>query len=278
MKNKEQKSFVIYTEYRELAELLSIADRGRLFTAILEYCTTGEVSVKLGGTAQAVFISIRQSLDRDAEKYKRRCEMNRENGKRGGRPKGDGKAADNESVVYDGQADEGLPGDSCDTDVTCDPMTGEVCEKLDTGMGITGENDNICAETDEKYCAACDGSDNVETGESTQGERRPEDITGENFERFFAAYPKKTHRSDARLTWLKINPTSALTQRMINAIEIQKYSQKWRADDGKYIPSPNRWLLSEGWIYELDPQELHRAEATYKATKAMEMAISRQFA
>jgi hypothetical protein len=252
MKNKDQKSFVIYTEYRELIELLSIADRGRLFTAMMEYCTTGEVSIKLGGTVLAVFISIRQSLDRDAEKYRKRCEMNRESGKLGGRP----RKSESTDAITDGNCtketeDETLRGDDEHIEAACEEAEMEYCDG-----GETADADLTSRDTDSDECC-------------------PEDVIERNFERFWEAYPKKTHRSDARLTWAKMKPNNALTKRMIDAIEIQQHSDKWCNDNGRYIPSANRWLNTQGWINELDPHELIQAERRCTTAKAMEMAWNR---
>ena len=60
--------------------------RGELLTAILEYRNFGEIKTQISDISQVVFSFIKDTLERDAESYKRRCDANRENGKKGGRP------------------------------------------------------------------------------------------------------------------------------------------------------------------------------------------------
>ena len=81
-----QKSFVLYDNYWNQLEFLTMEQRGELLTAIFEYRKFGECKTQLSQINQVVFSFIRDTLERDAESYKRRCEANRENGKRGGRP------------------------------------------------------------------------------------------------------------------------------------------------------------------------------------------------
>ena len=60
--------------------------KGGKLTAILEYRNFGEIKTQISDISQVVFSFIKDTLERDAESYKRRCDANRENGKKGGRP------------------------------------------------------------------------------------------------------------------------------------------------------------------------------------------------
>ena len=84
MTNK--KSFVLYDNYFHQLEFLTMEQRGELFTAIFEYRVFGEVKTQLSQLTQVVFSFIKDTLERDADAYKQRCEANRENGRKGGRP------------------------------------------------------------------------------------------------------------------------------------------------------------------------------------------------
>lgn len=78
-------SFVLYTEYREQIEMLDMAQRGELLTAILCHASGQDVQIADGMVAMAyAFISAR--MDRDAEKYEETCRARREAGQLGGRP------------------------------------------------------------------------------------------------------------------------------------------------------------------------------------------------
>lgn len=82
----EQTYFMLYFDYREHLELLTDEERGRLLTALFEYAEHGAVP-ELSGASKMAFSFIRSQIDRDFARYRERCERNRENGKRGGKPK-----------------------------------------------------------------------------------------------------------------------------------------------------------------------------------------------
>ena len=78
--------FCCYHSYLEVTEQLNDAEKGRLFTACMEYSRTGKVP-QLGGNERFVFPSIKVQIDRDKDAYESKCRKNSENGARGGRPK-----------------------------------------------------------------------------------------------------------------------------------------------------------------------------------------------
>lgn len=83
---KQISSFLIYHEYREPLQLLTDEQRGQLLMALIDYSELGKLP-ELDGVAMMAFTFIRSQMDRDSEKYLNRCDSNRENGKKGGRPK-----------------------------------------------------------------------------------------------------------------------------------------------------------------------------------------------
>lgn len=83
--NDNKKGFILYNNYQEYFALLSREERGDLITAIFAYANLGE-EPNLGGAALMAFTMIKSQLDRDNAKYERRCERNRQNGMKGGRP------------------------------------------------------------------------------------------------------------------------------------------------------------------------------------------------
>lgn len=82
----EKASFLMYLDYEEQFNLLSDEQIGQLIRAIIKYEKTGEVPI-LDGMLKMAFSFIKTQLDRDREKYQAKCEKNRENAKKGGRPK-----------------------------------------------------------------------------------------------------------------------------------------------------------------------------------------------
>lgn len=79
-------SFLMYLDYEEQFNLLTDEQLGMLIRAIMKYEKTHE-EPKLEGMMKMAFSFIKAQLDRDREKYNNKCEKNRENGAKGGRPK-----------------------------------------------------------------------------------------------------------------------------------------------------------------------------------------------
>ena len=82
-------SFVIYTDYMEQVELLTMEQRGILFTSIMAYESEKELP-DMDGMTKMAFSFIKATMDRDMEKYRQTVEKRKEAGKLGGRPKADG--------------------------------------------------------------------------------------------------------------------------------------------------------------------------------------------
>ena len=78
----------LFGNFREEIELLTMEERGRLLTAMLEYAADGEVGPDtLAGNARILFPVCRGRIDRDGEAYERVVRQNRANGAKGGRPR-----------------------------------------------------------------------------------------------------------------------------------------------------------------------------------------------
>lgn len=69
----------------------------------------------------------------------------------------------------------------------------------------------------------------------------------DGFEAFWAAYPKKRSKGQARKAWAKLRPDAALQERIAAALTLWVRSPEWTRDGGQYIPHPATWLNGEGW-------------------------------
>ena len=69
--------FLAYHSYLESMEPLSDAERGRLFTALLEYSRTG-IAPELRGGERYTFAALKGNIDRDVAKYNAKCAKNKE--------------------------------------------------------------------------------------------------------------------------------------------------------------------------------------------------------
>lgn len=73
---------------------------------------------------------------------------------------------------------------------------------------------------------------------------KPSRLSGEDFEIFWKAYPRKESKAQARKSFAKVTvPLETLLQ----ALETQKQSDQWRRDGGQYIPYASTWLSQRRW-------------------------------
>lgn len=107
----DKNSFLIYLDYKEHFELLSDEQLGKLLRAIMEYEETGIVPA-LEGMGKMAFSFIKAQLDRDREKYENKCEKNKLNGAKGGRPKkteGNSNNQKNQTVFFETEQNQSKP-------------------------------------------------------------------------------------------------------------------------------------------------------------------------
>ena len=97
MKPLKRDSFVLYTEYMEQVNLLSIEQRGVLITAIFSYAADAELP-EMDGITKMAFAFIKSRIDKDTEKYAKTIEKRKEAGKLGGRPKANGSTEKQEKA------------------------------------------------------------------------------------------------------------------------------------------------------------------------------------
>lgn len=68
----------VFVDFADKIELLGDAERGRLFTAMLEYASSG-AEPDLRGNERFIWPTAKSEIDRQSESYKARCETNRNN-------------------------------------------------------------------------------------------------------------------------------------------------------------------------------------------------------
>lgn len=82
----ERKSLLLYTEFWEEFQLLTDEEAGQVIKALF-LVEQGENPAPPTGAAGVLFSVLKRVLTKDQEKYRAVCERNRENGKKGGRPR-----------------------------------------------------------------------------------------------------------------------------------------------------------------------------------------------
>lgn len=67
------------------------------------------------------------------------------------------------------------------------------------------------------------------------------------FNEFWTSYPRKTARKVALTSWVRLHLDDETVAAILKAVEIQKGSDQWKKDGGRFIPHPATWLNQERW-------------------------------
>jgi len=70
------------------------------------------------------------------------------------------------------------------------------------------------------------------------------------FDRFWAAYPRKRSKQQARAAFEHLAPDDTLLAHILESLERAKGTCDWRKENGSYIPYPATWLRAQGWLDE----------------------------
>lgn len=70
------------------------------------------------------------------------------------------------------------------------------------------------------------------------------------FEAFWALYPRRQGKKDARKAWDKLGVDAALWAEIEAALEWQTRQPAWTRERGTYVPYPATWLRGERWTDE----------------------------
>lgn len=69
----------------------------------------------------------------------------------------------------------------------------------------------------------------------------------EEFDQFWAAYPKKVAKADARKAWLQTKDVRPDIAKLLSAITAACKTEQWMKSGGSFIPYPATWLRGERW-------------------------------
>ena len=83
----ERKSFMVYLDWEDECSDLTDEEQIQLVHAAFQYVRNGDEPIFSERAVRIAWIHIKKSLDIDANRYEAKCEQNRANGKKGGRPK-----------------------------------------------------------------------------------------------------------------------------------------------------------------------------------------------
>ena len=75
--------------------------------------------------------------------------------------------------------------------------------------------------------------------------------TDDRFLTFWSIYPKKVGKDAARKAFEKRKFDEKTFAHVLQSIDLQKVSEQWQRDNGKYIPNPATWLNQGRWEDEV---------------------------
>jgi hypothetical protein len=69
----------------------------------------------------------------------------------------------------------------------------------------------------------------------------------EEFDQFWAIYPKKVAKADARKAWLQTKDLRPDIAKLLSAVTAACKTEQWMKSGGSFIPYPATWLRGERW-------------------------------
>jgi hypothetical protein len=126
------------------------------------------------------------------------------------------------------------------------------CNNNPTKQGVISQKQGVIA-TETPQSKVKESKEKKKENTPLTPRKRGEPRTvSDDFEKFWAAYPRKTAKKNAVRAWQKLKPDEPTLDTVLNAIENQKKSEQWQRDGGQYIPHPATWLNQCRWEDEIE--------------------------
>lgn len=217
-------SFILYTEQWPAISLLNDVQRSVLLQAI--FALHGACPMpELDDITKAIFLLMKPRFEENRDRYVTKCEANRENGKKGGRP----RKNENPSVNPENPKTERFLGENPKT------LTDSYTD----------------SDPDFKSPPPPTGGQGGDGAAYTHGEEKPEAPTVETsypdmaFVQFLDAYPQ--HRRDEAAAWQAWLTLSRARQlpglpKLLDAITTWEGTEQWQKDNGQFVPLASSFL------------------------------------
>ncbi len=207
---EKRKSFLFYYDWGNFYDPLDNDRKAQLITATYRYAKDRTETDFDDLTLKVLFNVVKDTIDRDDEKYDKKCQKNRESIKKRWNKNTDEYERIQTNTKH---TDKDIDKDK-DIDIDIDK---------DTDRDI--ENDNLLSSFSSK--TAC--------------------VYTDDFLNFWREYPKKVGKGDAFNKWKKAKLTKADKEDILKALDWQKNSIRWRDNEGRYIPNPSTYLSQRRW-------------------------------
>lgn len=202
----------LFTDRLESISELDDDEAGRVFKAVLAYANGAEMP-PLTKVERIVFLDMKRQIDQESGSYDAMCARNRRNGTK------------RKSAPEEPTGTQSEPVEPSGTQSVDEEPTGTQSDPVEPSCGKEKKRERKEKEK-----------------ESTARARE----TLDDFNRFWAAYPRHTAKADALREWQKLRPDKELQAVILNAIEQQKASPQWQ-DGERFVPHPRTWLHQRRW-------------------------------
>ena len=152
-------SFILYTSDYQLIEGLTDEQLGQLIRALFTYARDGKV-IKLEPVVRMAFAFIKDKIDRNQQKYQKKCERNRENIRKRWNKSNTNDTKENERIPNDTSVYERIPNDTTrylydsDSDSDSDSDVSKETDNIPSKEGLSiSENPKV---DPDKRCAKID--------------------------------------------------------------------------------------------------------------------------
>ena len=229
----ERQQFTFYRSYWKALKTLPDEDRLFAYDAIADYALNGNAP-ETQGLVATVFFLIQPTLDTGRKRA--------ENGTNGGKKKANSKQNESKTKANNKQSkskndfaltDCQSKNDFASTDCRSEKEEEKEREK-EREVEVEKERENECSIS------------------LSPPNNAPPQGGNTNFDRFWSVYPKKVGKDAARKAFSRVK---APVEELIAAVDRQKNSLQWQADNGQYIPNPATWLNQGRWQDELPVKE-----------------------
>lgn len=236
-------SFILYTSDYQLIEGLTDEQLGQLTRALFIYARDGEV-INLEPVVRMAFVFIKDKIDRNQQKYQKKCERNRENIRKRWNKSNTNNTKENERIPNDTSVYERIPNDT--TRYLYDSDS-------DSDSDVSKETDNILEPSKEasmqsfsrkNVCAAEEPQKSSEKKKSKKGE-----IDYAAIKDYWNEQHDKTNSAMRRLTLMTDNRKEAIRGRLKDCKgDISKiYLAIDKAMASDYLNAGHSWA-SYDWV------------------------------
>ena len=207
-----KKSFIVYYSWRSIFNRLSNEQKGVLITAIFDYVIDKTVTDFSDLALGIAFDIVKDTLDRDGEKYKTKCLKNAENAKK--------RWQNNANACDTMRSNANYADNDNDNDIDND---------------IDNDNDN-----------------DIDTDKDNNTSFSTKTVCGysEDFLVFLKEYPKKVGKGEAFKQWKKAKLSEGDKKDILTALKWQKKSDRWRNSNVRYIPNHDTYSSQRRWADE----------------------------